>query len=74
MNYRRNTDNTAVVAPAVHWMPIDENTPLGVSMWLINKASGVSQKGMHFKGDTFFDHWFPNPTFPKDIPCSPSKN
>ncbi len=29
MNYKLNSDQTAVVAPTVHWIPIDENTPLG---------------------------------------------
>lgn len=56
----------AVVNHEHHWKPIDANTPRGATMWLINKASGVGQKGQYNPNDKFFDHWFPLPTFKKD--------
>ena len=59
-------DGKAAVAPECIWIPIDASTPRGVSMWLINKRSGVAQKGHHYPEDKFFDHWFPLPTFKKE--------
>lgn len=64
--FKINAERTAAVAPDVHWIPVGPDTPRGVGMWLINKASGVSQKGQYASGEKFFDHWFPNPTFKKD--------
>ena len=65
--HKMTGDGMAVVAPNCHWIPIDENTPRGVSMWLINKRSGVAQKGHYYPDDKFFDHWYPLPTFKKDV-------
>lgn len=39
---RVNKDNTAAVNQSVHWIPIDENTPRGVKLLLINKAHGIA--------------------------------
>jgi hypothetical protein len=64
--YKLTAYGAAVVAPSCHWIKIDEYTPRGVSMWLINKRSGVAQKGQYTTGETFFDHWFPLPTFRKE--------
>jgi len=33
---------------------------------VINKRSGVAQKGQHTTDDKFFDYWFPLPTFRKE--------
>ena len=66
MTHKLSSDGAAVVAPAFHWLPIDAKTPRGVSMLLINRASGVLQKGQYTADDKFFDHWAPNPTFKKD--------
>jgi hypothetical protein len=66
MTHKISSDGAAVVAPEFHWLPIDEHTPRGKSVLLINKASGVLQKGQHSPGETFFTHWAPNPTFKKD--------
>jgi hypothetical protein len=63
--HKITADGAAAVAPDCHWIPIDANTPRGVSMWLINKRSGVAQRGQCSKDDKFFDHWFPLPTFKK---------
>jgi hypothetical protein len=64
--HKINSDRTAAVALDAFWLPVGPSTPRGVSMWLINKASGVSTKGQYDTSDPFFDHWFPNPTFQKD--------
>lgn len=64
--HKLTADGAAAVAPKCHWIPVDDNTPRGVSMWLINKRSGVAQKGQHTTDDKFFDHWFPLPTFKKE--------
>ena len=66
MTHKISSDGAAVVSPVFHWMPINTSTPRGVSMLLINKASGVLQKGQYNPDDSFFDHWAPNPTFKKD--------
>ena len=63
--HKLTSDGAAAVTPDCHWMPIDANTPRGVSMLLINKRSNVAQKGHYNPGDKFFDHWFPLPTFKK---------
>jgi hypothetical protein len=65
--HKITSDGAAAVAPACHWIPIDASTPRGVSVWLINKRSNVAQKGHYTTGETFFDHWFPLPTFRKTL-------
>jgi hypothetical protein len=66
MTHKIDSTGKAAVATDHYWIPIDANTPSGVTMWLINKASGVGQKGRHNPADKFFDHWFPLPIFTKD--------
>ena len=63
--HKITADGAAAVAPTCHWIPVDADTPRGASMWLINKRSGVAQKGHYDPADKFFDHWFPLPTFKK---------
>jgi hypothetical protein len=67
MNHKLTADGKAAVTPGCLWIPVGPETPRGVSMWLINKASGVAQKGQFTRDEKFFDHWFPMPTFKKDI-------
>jgi hypothetical protein len=55
-------DHAAVVAPAIKWLPIDANTPIGSKMMLIDQAQGVAYLRIHLKGDGF-THWHPLPTF-----------
>jgi hypothetical protein len=62
MTHKLNSDRTAVIAPDVKWIPIDENTPIGMRMQLIERAQGVAYTRVHHKGDGF-THWFPLPTF-----------
>jgi hypothetical protein len=63
--HKLTSDGAAAVTPACKWIPVSSETPRGVSVWLINKASGVAQKGRYTSSETFFDHWFPLPTFEK---------
>ena len=62
MTHKLNSDRTAVIAPDVKWIPIDENTPIGCRMQLIERAQGVAYTRVHHRGDGF-THWFPLPTF-----------
>lgn len=66
MTHKISSDGVAVVAPEFHWLPIDGDTPRGKSVLLINKASGVLQKGQYTSSETFFTHWAAYPTFKKD--------
>ena len=66
MTHKIDSTGAAAVATDYYWIPIDKDTPSGATMWLINKASGVGQKGRHNPADKFFDHWFPLPIFTKD--------
>jgi len=66
VGHHLNSAGTAVVSDDVYWKPIDANTPRGASMWLINRAAGVSQKGKYNPDDNFYTHWFPNPKFKKE--------
>ena len=65
MIHKLNSDKTAVVAPDVKWLPIDEHTPIGAKMQVIDKAQNIAYIRVHYKGDGF-THWFPVPTFDKD--------
>lgn len=67
MNYRISSDKAAAVSPTVHWLPIDENTPRGVKLQLINRSAGVATYST-FSGCTHWTHWSPLPTFSKDAP------
>ena len=64
--HKITADGAAAVAPDCHWIPVDANTPRGVSMWMINKRSNVAMKAQYSGDDKFFDHWYPLPTFKKD--------
>lgn len=64
--HKLSSDGAAIVAPNYYWVPIDSSTPRGATMLLINKYSGVLQKGQYSATEKFFDHWAPNPVFRKD--------
>lgn len=66
MTYKLNKDQSAAVAPEFHWIPIDNDTPRGVTLLLISKPAGRMQSGIYTKQDKFFTHWAPCPTFRKD--------
>jgi hypothetical protein len=60
-----DSTKTAAIDRQYHWLPIDKDTPIGVKVQLINKAAGVASYGAHKRGDTFYTHWSPLPTFKK---------
>ena len=65
MTHKITSDGAAAVTPNVKWLKIDESTPAGVRMQLIEKEQGVAYTRIHLSDDGF-DHWFPLPTFEKD--------
>lgn len=65
MTYKLNKDQSAAVAPDIKWLPIDEYTPLGVRMNLIERRQNICYVRIHTRGDGF-THWSPLPTFPKE--------
>ncbi len=62
MTHKLTANGAAVVAPAIHWLPIDKDTPIGARMLLIQKSQGVAYVRSRQAYDGF-DHWFPLPTF-----------
>ena len=62
MTHKLTADGAAAVTPNVKWLPIDEYTPVGARMQLIERAQGVAYTRTHYKGDGF-DFWFPLPTW-----------
>ena len=65
MSHKLNTDKTALVATDHYWLPIDENTPLGVKLLLINKVAGVAVLGQYVK-NAYWTHYSALPMFKKD--------
>ena len=65
MTHKLTADGAAAVTPDIHWLPINDATPIGARMLLIEKSQGIAFVRAHFHGDGF-DHWFPLPTFRKD--------
>ena len=66
MTYKLNKDQTAAVSLEAFWEEVGPNTPRGVLLWLINKPSKSSFKGIYNPSDPFPTHWFPHPQFRKD--------
>jgi hypothetical protein len=62
MIHKITTDRAAVVTPAIKWLPIDQDTPIGSKMLLIDKAQGVAYLRVHLKGDGF-THWYGLPVW-----------
>jgi len=63
MTHKINAERTAAVSLDAIWMPVNEATPRGVRLWLINKPSGAAFPGQYNPSDPFPTHWFPNPRF-----------
>jgi hypothetical protein len=63
MMHRITSNGAAAVSSGTKWLPIDDHTPRGVKLQLINERYGVAQYGPHRAGDTYFTHWCPLPTF-----------
>lgn len=64
MNHRLNSDETTAITADVKWLPITQETPIGVKMLLINKADGVAHVSVLRTQDKW-THWCPLPTFLK---------
>lgn len=45
-----NASRTAAVNQGFYWIPVDENTPTGVKLQLINRKLGVATFGHYYKG------------------------
>lgn len=61
-----NTERSVAINRDTKWIPIDEHTPRGVKLQVINRHAGVAQYGVLHTNNTFYTHWFPLPTFDKD--------
>lgn len=60
-----NADKTVAIDREYHWRPINDETPRGVKLQLIDKKSNVAQYGRLGTTNDFFTHWAPLPTFKK---------
>lgn len=61
MNHKVNTQEATAVATDYYWLPLDQNTPRGVKLQLLN-IGGVAVYG-NYNGvtTTGFTHWAPLP-------------
>lgn len=66
MSIKPTNDRAAVVDTSYHWRKIDDDTPRGTKLQLINRRANVAAYGPLFGSDSFWTHWAPLPTFPKD--------
>lgn len=60
---RITNDRSAAVDHSYPWLPINEHTPRGVKLQLINKQSGVAHYGRLGSREDFYTHWAPLPKF-----------
>lgn len=68
MPIKPTSDRAAIVDTTYHWREIDEDTPRGTKLQLINRRAGVATYGQIFGSDCFWTHWAPLPTFSKETP------
>lgn len=59
-------DGAAAIDRGYHWRRIDDNTPLGTKLQLVNKSAGVATYGRIYSRDPWWTHWAPLPTFEKE--------
>lgn len=64
---RVNADRTAVVDQGYFWRPIDNNTPRGAKLQLIDRRLGVAVYGV-YTGTGSWTHWAPLPKFGDSAP------
>ncbi len=57
-----NHSKTAAVNQSLPWIPIDDKTPVGVKLQLINRAYGSATIGIYRRGDDW-THWQGLPKF-----------
>ncbi|MDO9252561.1 MAG: hypothetical protein Q7U48_13560 [Hydrogenophaga sp.] len=60
---RLTNDRSAAVDHSYPWLPIDQHTPRGVKLQLINRKAGVAHYGQLGTEETFYSHWAPLPKF-----------
>lgn len=63
MTIRTTNTGAAVVNTQTRWIPIDETTPRGTKLQLINKEARVAVYGLLGTHEGFFTHWHPLPVF-----------
>lgn len=63
MTHKLSSDGAAVVNECLY-MHIDDRTPIGVRMILVDSRQGIAYIRPHRKGDGF-DLWHPLPVMPK---------
>ena len=64
--HRINSMKTAAVSTVQEWLPIDENTPIGMRILVINKASNYTHIYEWDGKDKFWTHWAPFPMWPTE--------
>ena len=65
MSIKPTNDRAAVVDTAYHWRKIDDDTPRGVKLQLINRPANVATYSTLGSPPQFWTHWAPLPTFAK---------
>ena len=63
MTIKPTNDRAATVDTEYHWRPIDDETPRGTKLQLINRRYGVATYGSVYGNDCWWTHWCPCPTF-----------
>lgn len=58
-----NADKTVAIDRNYHWQPIDDNTPRGVKLQVINIHAGVATYSVVLTNNVHWTHWAPLPTF-----------
>lgn len=62
--FKVSSDGSTLVTDTLHWSPIDEDTPVGIKMLLINKNHGVAVVS-NFTRNSHFTHYAALPKFRK---------
>lgn len=58
-----DSSGAALVDDTYYWRCIDQNTPRGAKLQLINRAAGVATYGSLATDPGFWTHWAPLPRF-----------
>lgn len=61
-----NNSRTAAVNQSMIWLPINDATPVGVKLLLINRRLGVATIGIYHRGNDW-THWQGLPKFLDDF-------
>lgn len=63
MQNNLDSSQAAAVDHNYHWLPINQQTPRGCKLQLINKEAGVAMYGVLSYTDNFYTHWAALPKF-----------